>query len=262
MGISFSEVIILARVARKRSDSGIYHIMLRGINRQNIFEDDEDRYKLLEILSYFNSQEKYKVYSYCLMGNHVHLLLQEDEDTISDAVKRISSTYVLWYNKKYKRFGHLFQDRFKSEPVENLGYFLTVLRYIHQNPVKAGTVSNVLETKWTSYYYYISETSFIDIDFALDIFSPNRDIAIDLYINYMNEGNKDKCLDLDDTLYVDDKNIILFLKSIGVPSISHLQQMDVANRNLIIKEIKNLESVTIRQISRITGLSKSVIGRI
>ena len=251
----------MARVARKKSDSGIYHIMLRGINRQNIFEDDEDRYKLLEILSYFSSQEKYKVYSYCLMGNHVHLLLQEADDTISNAVKRISSTYVLWYNKKYKRFGHLFQDRFKSEPVENLGYFLTVLRYIHQNPVKAGLVSNILETKWTS-YYYISETSFIDIDFALDIFSPNRDIAIGLYINYMNEDNGDKCLDLDDMLYVDDKNIILYLKSIGVPSISHLQQMDVTDRNLIIKEIKSLESVTIRQISRITGLSKSVIGRI
>jgi REP element-mobilizing transposase RayT len=254
-------VIILARVARKRSDSGIYHIMLRGINRQNIFEDEEDRYKLLEILRYFDTQEKYKVYSYCLMGNHVHLLLKEAEDSISDAVKRISSTYVLWYNKKYKRYGHLFQDRFKSEPVENLAYFLTVLRYIHQNPIKAGIVSNILETNWTSYYDYISENSFIDIDFALDIFSLDRDKAIELYINYMDEGNKDKCLDLEDRSYVDDQEIISYLKSIDVPSISYLQQMDVASRNLIIKKLKNLESVSIRQVSRVTGLSKSVIGR-
>ena len=252
----------MARVARRRSDSGIYHIMLRGINRQNIFEDDEDRYKLLEILSYFNNQEKYKIYSYCLMGNHVHLLLKEEEDTISDAVKRISSTYVLWYNKKYKRFGHLFQDRFKSEPVENMGYFLTVLRYIHQNPVKAKIASHVLETKWTSYYDYISENSFIDVDFALNIFSEDRNAAIELYIQYMDQDNKDRCLDLEDRLYIDDQEIISYLKSLGVPSISHLQQMDLASRNLVIKELKNMEGLTVRQISRVIGLAKSVVGRI
>ena len=251
----------MARVARKRSDSGIYHIMIRGINRQNIFEDDEDRYKLLEILRYFDTQGKYKVYSYCLMGNHVHLLLKEAEDSISDAVKRISSTYVLWYNKKYKRYGHLFQDRFKSEPVENMGYFLTVLRYIHQNPLKAKMVSNILETKWTSYYEYISESNFIDVDLALDVFSLYRNIAIELYIKYMEEENKDQCIDLEDRIYVDDQEIISYLKSIGIPSISHLQQMDIASRNLIIKEMKNIQSVTIRQISRVTGLSKSVVGR-
>ncbi|NLC03733.1 MAG: transposase [Tissierellia bacterium] len=252
----------MARVARRRSDSGIYHIMLRGINRQNIFEDDEDRYKLLEILRYFNSQGKYEIYSYCLMGNHVHLLLKEAEDTISEAVKRISSTYVLWYNKKYKRFGHLFQDRFKSEPVENMGYFLTVLRYIHQNPIKAKIVSNILETKWTSYYEYISEAYIVDIDLALDIFSLDRNEAIDLYMKYMEEDNKDQCLDLEGRAYIDDQEIISHLKSLGVPSISHLQQMDLASRNLVIKELKNMEGVPIRQISRVIGLSKSVVGRL
>ena len=196
------------------------------------------------------------------MGNYVYLLLKEVEDSISDAVKRISSTYVLWYNKKYKRYGHLFQDRFKSEPVENMGYFLTVLRYIHQNPVKARMVSNILETKWTSYYDYISETNFIDVDFALDVLSLDRNIAIDLYIEYMEEDNKDQCIDLDDRLYVDDQEIISYLESIGIPSISHLQQMDLDSRNLIIKEMKNIQSVTIRQISRVIGLSKSVIGRV
>ncbi|NMD72658.1 transposase, partial [Bacillus sp. DNRA2] len=101
----------MPRKARKRSSSGVYHIMLRGINRQTIFEDDEDRRKFLETLKKYRDISKYELYGYCLMDNHVHLLMKESEETISDAIKRISSSYVHWYNMKYERCGHLFQDR-------------------------------------------------------------------------------------------------------------------------------------------------------
>lgn len=77
------------------------------------------------------------------MSNHVHLLLKETEDTISNVVKSISGRYVFWYNKKYEPCGHLFQERYKSEAVENDEYLLTVLRYIHQNPIKVGMVKDI-----------------------------------------------------------------------------------------------------------------------
>jgi putative transposase len=128
----------MARKERKKSRSGIYHIMLRGINRQTIFEDEEDKRKFLETLKKYKDVSKYQLYSYCLMDNHVHLLIREMDETIAEAIKRISSSYVYWYNLKYERVGHLFQERFKSERVESEVYFLTVLRYIHQNPLKAG----------------------------------------------------------------------------------------------------------------------------
>lgn len=252
----------MVRVPREKSKSGIYHIMLRGINKQNIFEDDEDKYKFLEILKHFKSICKYELYSYCLMSNHIHILLQELDDTVSVALKRISASYVLWYNKKYDRSGHLFQERFKSEPVNDEGYFIRVIRYIHQNPIKAGMVNNILEARWTSHYEYISEPNLIDIDLALGLFSSNRDNAIDLYIKFINEDNEDKCLDLEDKITLSDNDILNYLKSLGVQNISALQQMDIVSRNDIIKKIKKLESVSLRQISRITGLSKSVIGRI
>ena len=252
----------MVRVSREKSKTGVYHVMLRGINKQNIFEDDEDRYKFLEILKYFKGICKYELYSYCLMSNHIHILLQELDDTVSVAIKRISASYVLWYNRKYDRSGHLFQERFKSEPVNDDGYFIRVLRYIHQNPIKAGMTNDLLETRWTSHYEYISEPNLISIDFALELFSSNRDNAIDLYEKYMDEDNEDKCLDLDDKIKLSDDDILIYLKSLGVQNISALQQMDIASRNDIIKKIKKLDAVSLRQISRITGISKSVIGRI
>ena len=82
----------------------------------------------------------YILYAYCLMSNHIHLLIRERKDTIGMAIKRIASSYVYYYNHKYSRDGHLFRERFKSETVNDMAYFLALLRYIHQNPVKVGMV--------------------------------------------------------------------------------------------------------------------------
>lgn len=127
----------MPRKARIESKSGIYHIMLRGINRQQIFEDDEDFEKFLWVLKDVKQLSRFKLYGYCLMGNHIHLLLKPENEPLELIFRRIGSKYVYWYNLKYQRTGHLFQDRFKSEPVENISSFFVVLRYIHQNPVKA-----------------------------------------------------------------------------------------------------------------------------
>ena len=88
------------------------------------------------------------------MSNHIHLLVQEREENISDAMKRVGVIYAQYFNKKYQRSGHLFQDRFRSEPVESAEYFLTLLRYIHQNPLKAGLVEKVDDYKWSSWKEY------------------------------------------------------------------------------------------------------------
>ena len=134
----------MPRQSRQPSGTGIYHVMLRGINRQDIFEEQEDYQQFLirlqnlvdpiddngeHIPSYFH------VYAYCLMSNHVHLLLCERTESISISLKRLTVSYAAYYNKRYQRVGHLFQDRFKSEPVNDIEYFVTLLRYVHQNHV-------------------------------------------------------------------------------------------------------------------------------
>ena len=158
----------MARQIRKISGTGIYHVMLRGINRQDIFEDEGDYQQMLSILrDLVDRCDEHKVqlpplctfYAYCLMSNHVHLLIQEREEKISDVVKIIGVTYAHYFNKKYERNGHLFQDRFRSEPVDSIGYFVTLLRYIHQNPLKAGMVEKIEDYPWSSWREYITESS-------------------------------------------------------------------------------------------------------
>lgn len=135
----------MPRTARIKSESGIYHIIMRGINRQILFEDEEDCTKFIQVLQRYKEICEYKLYAYCLMGNHLHLLMMEGKEPLETVMRKICGSYVFWYNKKYSRIGYLFQDRFKSEPVEDEAYLLTVFRYIFQNPLKAG-ITNKLKT--------------------------------------------------------------------------------------------------------------------
>ena len=108
----------MSRTARKISKTGIYHIMLRGTDRRAIFLDEEDNLLLLHALRETKKLSGFKLYSYCLMGNHVHILLEEGEERIAQIIKRLGVRYVSFYNSKYDLLGHLFQDRYRSEPVE------------------------------------------------------------------------------------------------------------------------------------------------
>ena len=110
----------MPRTERKKSITGIYHVMLRGINKQQIFEDDEDNGKFLQTICDCKALSGFELYGYCLMGNHAHLLMKEGEESLGQVFRRIGARYVYWYNRKYKRCGHLFQDRFRSETIEGV----------------------------------------------------------------------------------------------------------------------------------------------
>ncbi|WP_231889827.1 transposase [Oceanobacillus sp. Castelsardo] len=168
----------MPRKARVRSKSGIYHIILRGANRQEIFHDEEDSMRFLQTIEKYKAKSEMNIFAWCLMSNHVHLLIKEGNENISITMKRIGVSFVSYYNWKYRTIGHLFQDRFKSENVETKQYLLTVTRYIHQNPVKAGIVGRVVEWKWSSCLCYYDKDYFpnhlLDKDFILGMFSVDR----------------------------------------------------------------------------------------
>jgi len=160
---------------------------MRGINRQNIFEDDEDYIKFLQTFEQYKEQCGYEIYAYCLMGNHIHLLLKIGHETLGQIMRRICRNYVYWYNNKYQRVVSLFQDRFKSEPVEDDTYLLTVQRYIHQNSLKANIVKVIEAYKWSSYREYTSEAKLGDINYILGILNTDREKAIKNFIKYNSE---------------------------------------------------------------------------
>ena len=136
--------------------------MLRGINRQQIFKDREDYEKFLSALNDVKLIGSFKLYAYCLMGNHIHLLIKEKRKGLDQIFRKIRSRFVYRYNVKYDREGHLFQDRYKVESVDSEEYLFTVLRYIHQNPVKASLCETVDEYEFSSYSEFISGQNIVD----------------------------------------------------------------------------------------------------
>ena len=146
----------MARVARLVSDSGYYHVMARGNNKEMIFKNPSEKQYYLDELEQAIEEGSLTLLSYCIMDNHIHLLINSDIDSMADAFRRINLKFALRYNKKYKQAGHVFQGRYKSEVVNTDQYLLSVIRYIHNNPVKAGIVFKAENYKWSSYRDYLN----------------------------------------------------------------------------------------------------------
>ena len=98
----------MPRKARRKSATGVYHIILRGINKQIIFEDADDFRTFISVLEHYRKKCDFGLYAYCLMSNHIHLLIRENKMDIGDVMKKIEVTFVKWYNEKYQRIGHRF----------------------------------------------------------------------------------------------------------------------------------------------------------
>ncbi|MEQ6377495.1 transposase [Bacillaceae bacterium S4-13-58] len=252
----------MPRGARKKSCNGVYHIIFRGVNRQVIFEGEEDKLRFLSTVVRYKKSCGFKLYAYCLMDNHVHLLLKESEESVSRIVQRICASYVLWYNNKYDRSGHLFQERFRSENVESIPYFLSVLRYIHQNPVKAGLSKDVFTCQWTSIHEYFHHSTIIDTSLALQLLSPDPEKAISMFKEKMKVSLEDQFLDDVPTPKLTDQEVLEELKCLGVENKSNLQKMNKHQRDSIVLELTKLNGITTPQLTRTTGLSKTTINRI
>jgi len=229
--------------------------MLRGINKQQIFEDEEDCDKFLWVLKETKAVSEFKLFAYCLMGNHIHLLIKEEKEPIEQIFKRIGGKFVYWYNIKYQRVGHLFQDRFKSEPVEDESYLFAVLRYIHQNPVKAKLCKNVEDYEFSSYREYTDRKWIVDTDFVLDI------LPLDEFTTFNHEESMDKCLEIEEKEAVrltDEQAKAIIELCSGCRNVTEFQALPKADQEKFIEEFRN-KGLSIRQIVRLTGTSKGLV---
>lgn len=256
----------MPRKARGKSSTGVYHTIVRGVGQKDIFHDKEDRKRYLEILKNVKHTTPYTLLGYCLMTNHVHLLIKEGQDAIGKVMGSIGISYAYWYNKKYQRVGHLFQDRYKSENVEDERYLLTVLRYIHQNPVQANMVKAIGDYPWSSYRAYIDNNKktypepLVDPKIVMDIFKSNNKDAIRQFREFTETVNEDRCLDEDGIKRVIDKeaqeHLLALLKGL---SSEDLRNMKKSQRNELLREMKAVEGISIRQIERLIGIGRNII---
>ena len=252
----------MPRVARKKSDSGIYHLVARGINRQNIFEYPEDREKYLDILKSVKEISGFMLYGYCLLDNHVHLLMEEKEESLAIIFKRLGARYVIWFNRKYERTGPLFQGRYHSEVVENDKYLLTALRYIHQNPVKAGLCKSPQVYRWSSYNDYCGKGAGItDTALVLELFSSDITKQKKLFAEFMGTDDSNHADYLDVDTNVPDALKAKMTMLCGVDSASGFQALDSSKREEGVLRLRNA-GLSIRQIVRMTGVSFKIVRRI
>ncbi|HEY3406625.1 MAG TPA: transposase, partial [Propionicimonas sp.] len=152
----------MPRQPRQLADSRLYHVMLRGVNRDAIFLEDADYQRFLDAFRLVKEVSGCLVLAYCLMTNHVHVVMMTTTEPISLVMKRLGVRYVGWFNRKYGRVGHLFQSRFASLPVEDDAYLITLLRYVWRNPVEAGMVLRPEDYRWSSRSTIHRDTSLVD----------------------------------------------------------------------------------------------------
>ncbi len=229
--------------------------MLRGINQQQIFEDSEDYVKFLQVIQDCKAICEFEIYAYCLMGNHIHLLIKEGRESLEQVFRRVGSRFVYWYNIKYKRAGHLFQDRFKSEAVETDDYFLTVLRYIHQNPIQAKICKKIEDYKYSSYSEYINGGKLVDTEYVFNI------ISYDSFVELNNQIVVARCLDISEKTVIrvtDEQAREMIKKYSKCNNVSEFQSLDIKSRDKCLKKLRN-EGISIRQLSRLTGVSFNVV---
>ena len=147
----------MPRKPRIHFPGAIYHSILRGNNRRNIFFSNEDRLQFYSLLEEGISRFRYHIHAFCLMTNHVHLLIEISDITLSKIMQNLSFRYAQWINKKLNQIGHLFQGRYKAILVQNQDYLVHLCRYIHLNPLKAKLVQNLADYPWSSHQTYLGK---------------------------------------------------------------------------------------------------------
>lgn len=255
----------MPRPLRTYSISKIYHIILKGIDDQDIFYSNQDKNFFLKQLSITKKKFNYQIYSYCLMDNHVHMVIRIENELLSKAMQSISVRYAHYFNQKYKRVGPFLQNRFKSKKVEDLRYFLEVCRYVHRNPENVG-MSKTEDYEWSSFKEYIGKEKIIDKKTLLHYFNNNIDefikYTIDDTLNNVNDFAEYEIIEK----LTDEQLSNIIAKKIGI---DETEDVAIFFKNRTKKEIKkdllclkNIQGTNLTQISRVIRIGRSRIEKI
>ena len=187
----------MARKARLKSADAIFHIICKSIKEVDLFRDAEDKEKYLSLIKKYKDIYNVKIYGYCLMDNHAHLLMDANGADISKVMHGVNFSYAMYFNKKYKREGHLFKDRFKSKIIDDEKYLKTVSLYIHNNPTDIGEFQDCPEKyAFSSLGIYIGKRrdhfNIVDYEFVMGFFGNDIKDARKNYYDLVFRCNEEK----------------------------------------------------------------------
>jgi len=181
----------MARPLRLEYAGAIYHVTSRGDRREDIYDDDSDRMRWLEILGDVCECYNWRVHAYCLMDNHYHLVVETIEGNLSKGMRQLNGVYTQYFNRRHNHTGHLFQGRYKAIHVDKESYLLELTRYVVLNPIRARMVKKVGAWHWSSYSAMVGKTEapvWLETNWLLSQFGKQRKRAREKYIDFVREG--------------------------------------------------------------------------
>lgn len=270
----------MGRKPRIEFNGALYHVIQRGNNKEYIFKNNEHKKYFINKLNEFKTTLNFEVYGYVIMDNHYHLVIRSRDVHISAIMHRINNDFSKYYNISNKRTGHVFQERYKGYLVKDDAYLLSLLRYVHQNPVKAKMCKNLSDYYWSSDSSYRRnfQCQLVDIDFVLNIFSLERKVAINEYIKFMDSNElEDSTIFESADMIIEDKNASVqieierqSLDDILYNAVNNseelFQNIKSGSRKRILSEYKKMYIVkslslnyTMKEIGENIGISESAV---
>lgn len=237
-----------------RNPANYMHIMVRGIGKQILFEQPEDYNYYLEKLKRFSVETEIKIICYCLMDNHVHLLIYDENRNVSTFMRKLGTSYAIYFNEKYERVGHLFQGRFKSENIDSEIQLLATFRYILKNPVNAG-ICRTCAYRWSSYQEYGKYGGISDSKIVYEIVGDIHNLNY-----FLNQDDDAQYLDIEDN-HNDAWAKNKITEVLGIKSGTEIQSYSREKRNDSLVKLKHA-GLSNKQIARLTGISKEIVRRV
>lgn len=254
----------MPRIARKSSITKVYHVILRGNDRQDIFYDEQDYSKFLKTIKDLKEKYEYDIYTYCLMNNHVHLVIYDKNNQISKIMQSITISYSSYFAKKYSKEGHLFQNRFLSKNVETKEYLYRLCRYIHQNPFKAG-ISKTEEYKWSSYNEFIYGEKIVSSEMILSMLGKTRKESIENFIIFHSYETKmiNEEVEYEGIVKLTDEQVKEKIEKIlNLKNLAEIYEYDKKTRNEELQKLKIIKGTTKAQLARVIGMNRKILERV
>ena len=273
----------MGRAIRIEFAGALYHVTSRGDRREDIYADDTDRLRFLEVLGHVCDTYNWVCHSYCLMSNHYHLVVETAEGNLSKGMRQLNGFYSQSYNRRHQKVGHVFRGRYKAILVEKESYLLELCRYVELNPVRARMIHRVGDWPWSSYRAMVGGVptpSWLATDFILSTFAVKKGVAIKAYIKFVGEGRNrpSPWADLKNQVFLgsdefveagmakldnkEDLTIELHPLKRRMPKPLKYYQQQNSTRDKAIVEAYQSGGYTMKEIGKHFGLGESMVSRL
>ncbi|MCI9129632.1 MAG: transposase [Eggerthellaceae bacterium] len=254
----------MANAVRTESDSGLHHVIVRGTGKRILFEDDDDRRFFLKKMHDYAKRDGVEVVCWCLMDNHVHLLMRSDIPNITSTMHSLNTSYARAYNNRHGHVGHVFQGRFRSWPVEDDPYLLELVRYIHLNP-KRGGMAKSAQYEWSSYSHFLEGRLTPTQKLILEMLNGHEGFMAH-HANAVDSKMIDIALDDEDIVplrfAISDAEAEAIAKEFfGNAFADRICTMPRQERDVALRRLKGA-GLSVRQIERMTGIGRGIIQRV